>query len=661
MLEPALNALLGALGRPRAALVRSGDDIAARIDATIEDMGLAARAADPARPLPDAAGALLQDRDGQWLALIARPGAGRFERLAEDGASHPLAGEAEGARAAIVIDVVSPPQLKADPAGFFSRNLRLVVPILLGGFLTNAMLLVLPLYGAFVYDKVLGNGAFETLWAVTIGALLGLTLEFSARILRVQLVERIAVSTDESIDAALYRNILAKTGGQPSIGLVLDKYKQILASRDFLSSAYLLAVADIPFLLLFLAAIALVAGPLVLSPLLCGLAVVFLNLAAAVPARRYEALARAAGESRISILAEVLGFRETVVTTLLRHDLGRRWRSLSDSAAIASGRARYWNSLALAVNGSAYGFAYVGILVGGAYLVEERVLTSGGILAATMLTSRAMATIASVVLLSTRYREFRRALAELDALLPAVASPDQPPRPQGPTGEIRLRALSWQPDPAQKAALDGLNLAFKPGEIVGIAGLPGAGKTTLLRLIAGAERASGGEILLDMLPVDRWNRRQLAGAIGYKAQEAMLFDGSVEFNVRAGNEAAAAPALRDALDCSGLLAAIERGEMALSTEVGPRGGRISGGQRQMVALARAFLGDPAILLLDEPTVGLDSQSEQKLADYLAGLAGRRTVLVSSHSRAILGVCSRIIVLQGGRIAADGPRERILVG
>jgi ABC-type bacteriocin/lantibiotic exporter with double-glycine peptidase domain len=166
-------------------------------------------------------------------------------------------------------------------------------------------------------------------------------------------------------------------------------------------------------------------------------------------------------------------------------------------------------------------------------------------------------------------------------------------------------------------------------------------------------------VLLDMLPVQRWDPRQLARSIGYKAQEAFLFDTTLANNVLAGNTHASREQMGEALDRSGLRLCIERGELTLATEVGPRGTRLSGGQRQMVALARALLGEPPILLLDEPSTGFDSQLEHALAEYIAGLAGRRTVLLSSHSRTLLMACTRIVVLNQRRIAADGPRAKVL--
>jgi len=663
-LDAALAAALAALGKPpplpRAAAVAATTQ--ERVEAGLEGSGLDGQQIHVGEsgltPFTGAAVLLELAEDATWMALLPCPD-GTWEAIDPEGGLFPLAEPPAHAGRAFLLRPVAEPPLTDEVVPFLRRHIHLLLPVMLGGVITNLLALALPLFGAFVYDKVLGNGVSDTLWAVSVGVLLAIAMDYLARALRIQLIERIAVTTERDIDRALFANLLRKSGTPPPVGLVLDKYKQLLASRDFVSSTYLMAATDLPFVLLFLGAIALVSGPLVLIPLLVGGLTIALNLAMSVPAREYESLARHAGEQRVSLLADTLMGREVVVTTGLRGELAHRWRRIGDAAAAASGRARFWNTMANSIIISASSLAYGAILVGGSYMVDAHLLTSGGIMAASMLTSRSMATMTSVTLLTTRLGEFRRALRELDQVLPAGAQPDTEINPSDPSGQIQLVGLRWRPAADARPVLDGLNLRITPGEIVGLAGLPGAGKTTLMRLIAGVERPSEGQVLLDMIPVQHWDPRQRARAIGYKTQDALLFDGTLASNIKSGNTQASAEQMTEALARSGLRQAIERGELTLATQVGPRGNRLSGGQRQMVALARALLGDPPILLLDEPSTGFDAQLERSLADYIGGLAGKRTVLVSSHSRTLLTVCTRIIVLNQGRVGADGPREKVL--
>lgn len=667
----ALNATLKALGKPALILdqlfapEREGaEDHLTNLNDALASAGLTAQLLElPPGPLPRMEGvavlAALSDQD-HWQAFWLRPGGDADARIDDTGTPHPIPEDwsGPGGRAYLLTELVEQP-LVISFKPFLRRNAHLITPMVLGGLLGNVLSLVLPLFGSFVYDKVLGNGITETLWAVAIGVLLAQMMDFTARALRIQMIERVAISTEGDIDRAMLRNLFRKSGAMPPVGMVLDKYKQTLASRDFVSSSYLLAAADVPFLLLYLGVIAYVSGPLALVPVVIGVFVVILNLLFKNTAIEYDNESRKASEQRVTLLADVMMAREAVITSPLRDEFARRWTRLSDAASRASGRARYWTGLAGSVNICAYSFAYVSVMIGGAYMVEDRTLTSGGMLAASMLTSRAMSTIASLVLLITRFEEFRRALREMEMVLPSANMPEPPVRANTPSGHLRIVDLEYRPRKESRAVLQGLDLRIQPGEIVGLAGLPGAGKTSLLRLLAGIERPTSGQVLLDMLPVHAWNPRQLARSVGYKPQEALLFDGTLEENVRAGNEQATTEQLQAALGVSGLLQAFDRGELTLATPVGPRGAYLSGGQRQMVALARSLLGEPPLLLLDEPTTGFDHTLEQNLAAHVATWSGKRTAVISTHSRALLGACSRIIVLNQGRVGADGPRDKVL--
>ncbi|HVI50047.1 MAG TPA: ATP-binding cassette domain-containing protein [Candidatus Sulfotelmatobacter sp.] len=670
-LDQALAAVLAGLGRPPALIEGNPaenpsaflGDILSPLGVQVSLMRMPARKSDKDFALPELLGmaALVELADGGWLPLVARPGDAPPEVAGADGglALLPTPLPALSGRAYDLRDMPEA-ELNVEVRGFLRRNWRYMFPIIVGGVISNLLNLVIPLFGSFVYDKVLGNGVSDTLWAMVLGVLLGVGLDFCTRALRIQLVERMAVTSEGDIDRALFRGLLLRPGALPPVGVVLDKYKQMLSSRDFVSSSYLLAASDLPFLLLYLFCILLVGGPMVLVPIFWGGMTMLLNAIMTTPARQYDRQARRAGEERVGILADLLMAREAVVTSRWSDELGRRWRRASDNAAVSAGRTRFWNSLVGAVASWSNSLSYASVMVVGAYMVEDHLLTSGGMMAASMLTSRCLIIVSSVALLSTRFREFRRALREMDAMIPAGKGDDGMVRPVNPTGDIHIQGVTWKPRSDSRPILQGLELRVHPGEIIGIAGLPGAGKTTLMRLVCGVELPSEGRVLLDMLPVDMWSQQQRAHAIGYKTQDAVLFDGTLETNIRAGNNGASLDDLRRAIDMAGLRPAFERGEMTLGTQVGPRGSFLSGGQRQMVALARAFLGDPAILLLDEPSTGFDSQAEINLAQRLAGLAGQRTILISSHSRPLLSICSRIIVLQGGRIVADGPREKILI-
>lgn len=544
-------------------------------------------------------------------------------------------------------------------APFLTRYKARLLELLVCALMINLFALVLPLFSSFVYDKILGNSITDTLWALVIGLMIVLGIEFCIRILRIAVAERFAVGSEVDIDHSVFRNLLdAEANKMPAIGALLEKYKQVLSFRDFLSSSYLLALADLPFLLLFLLVIAVVAGPLVLVPVLCGAAMLVTNLVLALPAQDYEMRAKQAGERRFGLLADVLTARDAILGSALRNALSRHWAQASVSAVTAASQARYWRGFSMTIANSLSYISFIAILVGGVYMVEARTLTSGGLLAASMLTSRAMSGFASIITLITRAREFRLALRELNRIIPAAARNTHPPRGRL-QGGIRIDKVTCRLRAGETPVLREISATIAPGEIVGIAGAPGAGKTTLLRLIAGVLQPDEGRVLIDNIPLQHLGLDDVSDNIGYKPQDFGLLDGTIEENVRAGRAPLTAEARQDVLHRSGLARAFQENGLNWATEVGARGSSISGGQRQLVALARTLLYTPTLIILDEPSNGLDAPLEAHLAQQLALLRGKHTVIISTHSRTLLNVCDRIIVIGQSKILADGPRDKVL--
>jgi ABC-type bacteriocin/lantibiotic exporter with double-glycine peptidase domain len=291
-------------------------------------------------------------------------------------------------------------------------------------------------------------------------------------------------------------------------------------------------------------------------------------------------------------------------------------------------------------------------------MVEGHQLTSGGLLAASMLTSRTMGVFSSFITLLLRYREFRTALGELNQLVPLTAQTAT--KSHGSLqGNIRFDKVTCRLRVTDTPVLQAININIKAGEIVGIAGTPGAGKTTLMRLLAGVLIPDEGRILIDNIPIDQLSPEDISNNMGFKPQDFCLLDGTVEDNVRAGRTPLTSEMRRDVLVMSGLARVFDEGALHWATDVGVRGSKLSGGQRQLVSLARAMLTRPPLLLLDEPTNGLDAPLEAQLAAQIASMRGHSTVIISSHSRHILSICDRIIVIGQSKILADGPRDQIL--
>lgn len=654
----AASALLGALGLANeiSALAQPRD-----LSILLRGSGLKARRKPLVNQLlpSDAAmrGALLETGDNRYLAILGD--ARDAVLLGEEGAVL-RALELDDLQQATHAWVIEEQTLRFEAiAPFLTRYKGRLLELLICALIINLFGLVLPLFSSFVYDKILGNNITDTLWALVIGLAIVIGIEFCIRILRIAVAERFAVGSEVDIDHSTFRNLLdAEANKMPGIGALLEKYKQVLSFRDFLSSSYLLALADLPFLVLYLLVIAVVAGPLVFVPLLCGGVMLATNLVLALPAQDYERQARQAGERRFGLMTDVLTARDAILGSALRNDLARRWAQASVAAVTAASQARYWRGFSMTIANSMSYISFIAILVGGVYMVEAHSLTSGGLLAASMLTSRTMSGFASIITLVTRAREFRLALRELNQIIPAV--PRNAHKARGRLqGDIRVDKVTCRLRADETPVLRDISLNIAPGEIVGIAGAPGAGKTTLLRLIAGVLHPDEGRVLIDNIPLQHIGLDDVSANIGYKPQDFGLMDGSIEENVRAGRAPLTAEARQDVLHRSGLARAFQENGLNWATEVGARGSSISGGQRQLVALARTLLYSPTVLILDEPSNGLDAPLEAHLAQQLALLRGKHTVLISTHSRTLLNVCDRIIVIGQSKILADGPRDKVL--
>ncbi|MEZ5728396.1 MAG: ATP-binding cassette domain-containing protein [Burkholderiaceae bacterium] len=538
-----------------------------------------------------------------------------------------------------------------------------LVELVLTGLLVNGIGLLLPLFTMLVYDKVVGNQANETLWALAIGLALFVGLELVMRSLRTHTVESIACRVDAAMERRLLDRLFAPGGPMPPVGVMLARYRDFQSARDFVSSNWLLALADAPFVAVFLTAIALVGGAVVWAPLLAGLALVGVHALLHQPSNRYAELATQSQARKMTALAEILGAGELVRATPLRWALGRRFSQQAEDTALALARGRYWTHLGQHVATTVVTLCAIAVLIIGVYRIEARELSIGGLIACSMLSGRAVMMLSGLSSILTRWRELRRAMRSLDALL--AEADDGAAIDPGSTqwsargNDLRMRGVCFGHD-AQRRLLTDLDLEIPGGQFVVVLGRPGAGKTTLLKLLGGLWRPSQGEVLLGGHSIVDWPAPARAAGVAVKPQDAVLFEGTLAENIVGGADAIVKPErFAEALAVSGLDQWIARGELSLSQRLLPGGANLSGGQRQLVALARSLAISAPVVLLDEPTVGLDQATEAGIVARLRAWAEGRTLVVATHSAALVAAADRVIVLDGGRVVGDGPPSRVL--
>ncbi|WP_342133454.1 type I secretion system permease/ATPase [Hydrogenophaga sp. OTU3427] len=545
-----------------------------------------------------------------------------------------------------------------------AENHALYRDVLLAAFLANTFALAMPIFTKNIYDRVVPNNAIDTLWVLSIGLCLVLVGDLVLRVMRSRFVDLASSRADVKLSAFIMERVLGTRMEQrpASAGSFASNLRAFESVRDFIGSATVVAFIDLPFALIFFVVIGWIAWQM-LIPLGIG-ALVMLLYALTVQGRMHELAEttyRAGAQRNATLIEGLVGF-ETVKALAAEGPLQRKWEK---SAALL---ARVGAQLRLLSSSASYSSAFVqqainlGILVLGVHLIGERTLTMGGLIACTMLASRAMSPVSQVAGLLVQYHTASTALTSLNEMMKKEVE-----RPEGNAfisrgnikGAIEFRDVTFSYPNQTVPSLRGINLRIQPGEKVAVLGRIGSGKTTLEKLILGLYKPTGGAVLVDGIDLRQLDPAELRRQIGYVQQDVMLFYGSLRDNLTMGAPLADDAAVVKAAGIAGLLPLVNAHPQGFDMVVGERGESLSGGQRQSVAIARAVINDPPILLLDEPTAAMDHSSEEDLKKRLRDFAAGKTMLLVSHRTSLLDLVDRVIVMDGGRIVADGPKEQVI--
>ncbi|WP_317202685.1 type I secretion system permease/ATPase [Janthinobacterium sp.] len=542
----------------------------------------------------------------------------------------------------------------------FNRNRWIFRWALLGTLVLNVIGALVPFYAMAVYDRVIPNNATASLAVLTIAAVALTGFELAMRLLRGELVETASRRIDVALSSSIFAQCLRlRAASRPASGGALaNTVRDFESVREFFASSTLTALGDVPFLLLFLAVIALVGGWLALVPLLAIPVLLLVALAAKRPLAKHVSASMQESGQRTAHLFETMNGLDTIKALGAEAWSRRKWESLTVAIAANSvetreivSRVNYINTAVLALSGTA-------VVAVGALMMGEKLLTLGQIIAVSMLTGRALAPISQIAGLIMRWEQTKLSYMALNKIMEAPTDDDEASLQAPPlSGRIEFRDVGFA-YPQSPALLEKLNLIIKPGERVGVIGKLGSGKSTLLRLLLNQYGPSSGSVLLDDLASTQLEPLSLRRQMGYVPQDVTLFHGTLRENIELGRSQPDDGRLLDAIRLACLDDIITQLPNGVATEVGERGERLSGGQRQAVAMARALLVKPPILLLDEPSSMFDPATEQRLIARLRTLADTTIVLVT-HRMAMLALVDRLIVFDRGRIVADGPRDEIL--
>ncbi len=536
--------------------------------------------------------------------------------------------------------------------------------VLGAALLVNIFALVMPLFVMNVYDRIVPNNATDTLWMLALGVLLVIGMDYMLRLLRGRFIDLASARIDVKLSALIMERVLGmRLEARPaSVGSFAANLRSFESVRDFIASATVSALIDLPFALIFLLVIVWIAWPLVLIPLL-GL-VVGVIYAYLVQHRMHELAETTyrATAQRNAALIESLTALETIKTQSAEGVVQNKWERTTAFLARSGVQLRLLSSSASNGAAAITQVVNVALVIAGVYLIQERLLTMGGLIAVTMLGGRAIAPLAQAVGLLMQYQNARLALSSLDKMMAEpVERPDATAFIHRPelSGEIEFRHVSFSYPEQGEAALRNVSLHITPGERVIIIGRTGCGKTTLQKLMLGLYHPSQGVVRIDGIDLRQLDPADLRRNIGCVGQDATLFYGTLRENIAIGAPYADDAAIVTAAEVAGLTQFVNRHPKGFDMLIGERGESLSGGQRQEVAIARAVLLDPPILLLDEPTSAMDFSTEQGFKERLMRFAAHKTVVVVTHRTSLIDLATRLIVVDDGQVVADGPRDQVV--
>lgn len=547
--------------------------------------------------------------------------------------------------------------------GTLAENKGIYRDVMVAAFLINLFALAMPLFTMNVYDRVVPNKAVETLWVLGIGVGLIVLGDLLLRSMRAYFLDWASARIDVKLSAQIMEKVLGtRYEAKPtSVGSFASNLRSFESVRDFITSATVVTLIDLPFGIIFLIVIAWISPYMVLPALVGGTIVLVYSLSVQTKMHDLsETMYRASAQRNAALIESLVGL-ETVKSMGVEGQMQGKWEK---SALFLSEVGSKLKLLSSSITNGSYALQQiisVAIIILGVYLISNGDLTMGGLIACSQLTSRALAPISQIASLFTQYHTAATSLKSLEDIMskPVERSKEVSflSRPAF-KGEIEFKNVSFKYPGSDELALNRISFRIRPGEHVGLIGRMGSGKTTINKLILGLYQPTEGAILIDGIDARQIDPAELRRCIGYVQQDNHLFYGTLRDNITLRHQHADDQAVLQAAQVGGIAEFVNTHPKGFDLEVGERGDTLSGGQRQGVGIARAFVTRPQIVLLDEPTSAMDHSGEETVKRNIAEAAAGKTLIVISHRNAMLELAERLIVIDSGQIVADGNKEDV---
>ncbi|EIO5086796.1 type I secretion system permease/ATPase [Vibrio cholerae] len=535
--------------------------------------------------------------------------------------------------------------------------------LLIASFIINVLALVVPLFTMNVYDRVVPNQAFSTLWVLVVGVSIVLLFDWLLREARSSVTDAAGRYIDNKLSAILFAKVMGmKLENRPqSAGAFARQLQDFDSVREFFTSVTLVTLIDLPFTLLFLLLIGWLGGAMMFIPL--AIMALLLLLTAVMKGKIEQTHTETA---RLSTIRQAHLFDSLLALPEIKQNNAEgaaqsRWEQTTAQLSEWYNRSRHYSNVVTHTIQSSQQVVTICLIVLGVYQIAAGNLSMGGLIAIVMLSGRAAGAINQLSLLMLRVQQTKTAIQGLNSImaLPQERSEQQKLDAERFMGSVKLEAVDFTYPQAPMACLKGINLSIRAGERIGLIGLAGSGKSTLLALMAKQLAPTQGRIFFDQVDSQLWPTSLIRQSTGWMAQTPQWIQGTITDNIALGDTQVDKARLAQAIQWSGLMHYMSGLQQGLETQVGEAGRYLSGGQKQAVALARAFYCCPQLLILDEPTNALDKQAETQLFQSLQSMPRDISMVISSHKHAFLTLCDRIIVLDKGSIVAEGKPSEIL--
>jgi len=537
--------------------------------------------------------------------------------------------------------------------------------VMFASLLINLLAFAMPLFTMNVYDRIIPNKAAASLWMLALGALFAIAVEYGLRLARTGLIDEVGRGIDARLSQRLLDKVLnlpmaTQRGSTGALARRVTDYEQV---RDFFASTTVVLITDILFLVVFVALIAVLGGWLAVIPIVA--MAVMLAMGWVLQRRMSAAVADAQVDASMlqTTLVETIGSLETVKACRAEGRMLGKWRRLSASNAYTQEEMRKLTATAVNLATLCQQATGIALIIGGFYLFNAGTISMGAIIAIVMLASRSLAPVGQLAFLMTRGRQAFVTLNSLQQLMDQDDERDKGSRsitPEVREGRLQLDHVGFRYPDTERESLADVSLSIEPGERVGLIGRVASGKSTLGRVLCGLYDPTSGSYRIDGLESRQYDPHDLRSTLRFVGQDAELFSGTVRENLMVGASDADDASIIDAVRRSGADEFLGRDATGFDFHIGERGARLSGGQRSFLVLARALMTPAHLLFLDEPTGAMDSQTEKHFVDRLqAAIPASQTLVIATHRMTVLGLVDRLIVMDNGRIVADGPRDEIL--